>query len=114
MNRGVQTDLSLDGRSTTSLAQDFPNLQRGGGLLPEPLPPCGHGRVYEPREWRVLVFPVNYRGGGRKVICPGPEFQQKPPEGDWARHPCCGTICAVWSAPLRLLTDRERFGPPPW
>ena len=114
INRGVQTDWLRDARSQADVAQGFPNLLKEGGLLPEPSLTSGRGRTYEPLEWRVSVFPVGYHGGGRRVIRPGPEFQQKPPEGDWARHPCCGTICAVRSAPLRPLTDRERFGPAPW
>uniref|UniRef100_A0ABM5FW80 CCHC-type domain-containing protein n=1 Tax=Pogona vitticeps TaxID=103695 RepID=A0ABM5FW80_9SAUR len=112
--RGVQTDWLKDAKSLADGTPGVQSLPGGGGLLPEPPTTCGRGRTYEPLEWRVSVFPVGYHGGGRRVIRPGPEFQQKPPEGDWARHPCCGTICAVRSAPLRPLTDRERFGPAPW
>uniref|UniRef100_A0ABM5GJ64 Sodium/bile acid cotransporter 7 isoform X6 n=1 Tax=Pogona vitticeps TaxID=103695 RepID=A0ABM5GJ64_9SAUR len=38
----------------------------------------------------------------------------KPPEGDWARHPCCGMVCTVRSTPLRPMTDQERIGPAPF
>uniref|UniRef100_A0ABM5F0W0 Cytohesin-interacting protein isoform X3 n=1 Tax=Pogona vitticeps TaxID=103695 RepID=A0ABM5F0W0_9SAUR len=112
--RGVQTDWLKDAKSLADGSPGAQSLPEGGGLLPEPPITCGRGRTYEPLEWRVSVFPVGYHGGGRRVIRPGPEFQQKPLEGDWARHPCCGTICAVRSAPLRTPTDRERFGPAPW
>ena len=80
-NRGVQTDWLTDVRSQADLAQGFPNIKKEGGLLPEPSLPSGRGRAYDPLEWRVSVFPVSYPGGGRRVIRPGPEFQQKPPEG---------------------------------
>ena len=113
VTRGVQTEPMLGAEGFGDFARDFPSLGQGQGTQPEPLPPGCSGRVYDPLEWIVSVYPRNFLGG-RKVIRPGPEFQQKPLEGDWARHPCCGTVCAVRSAPLRPMTDRERFGPAPW
>ena len=112
-NRGVQTEPMLGFETPIGAAAGFPNLATGGGLLPDPNFPRGSGKSYEPLEWLVTVHHRNYPGG-RRVIRPGPKYQKKPLEGDWARHPCCGTVCAVWSAPLHPMTDRERFGPAPY
>ncbi|XP_078232529.1 cytohesin-interacting protein isoform X3 [Pogona vitticeps] len=79
MTRGVQTDWLKDAKSLADGTPGFQNLPGGGGLLPESPSTSGRGRTYEPLEWRVSVFPVGYHGGGRRVIRPGPEFQQKPP-----------------------------------
>uniref|UniRef100_A0ABM5GJW1 CCHC-type domain-containing protein n=1 Tax=Pogona vitticeps TaxID=103695 RepID=A0ABM5GJW1_9SAUR len=113
-HRGVQTEPILGISQGTDVTPGFPNLMTGGGLLPDPLTTGAKGRGIEPLEWKVSVFPLNYPGGGRWVIRPGPEFQKKPLEGDWARHPCCSTVCAVRSAPIRQMTDREKFGPAPY
>uniref|UniRef100_A0ABM5FT88 CCHC-type domain-containing protein n=1 Tax=Pogona vitticeps TaxID=103695 RepID=A0ABM5FT88_9SAUR len=113
VTRGVQTEPMLGAEGFGDFACDLPNWGQGRGISPEPLPPGRSGRVYDPLEWIVSVYPRNFLGG-RKVIRSGPEFQQRPLEGDWARHPCCGMVCAVRSAPLRQMTDRERFGPAPW
>uniref|UniRef100_A0ABM5GND3 CCHC-type domain-containing protein n=1 Tax=Pogona vitticeps TaxID=103695 RepID=A0ABM5GND3_9SAUR len=113
-HRGVQTEPILDPSQASGATSGFPNLMTGGGLLPDPPFLGAKGRGIEPLEWKVSVFPLNYPGGGRRVIRPGPEYQKKPLEGDWARHPCCGTVCALRSAPLRQMTDREKFGPAPF
>ncbi|XP_078243772.1 uncharacterized protein LOC144587360 [Pogona vitticeps] len=112
-SRGVQTEPMLGFETPVGVAAGFPNLATGGGLLPDPNFPRGPEKLYEPLEWLVTVHHRNYPGG-RRVIRPGPEYQKKPLEGDWARHPCCGTVCAVRSAPLRQMTDREKFGPAPY
>ena len=44
---------------------------------------------------------------------PSPSYNAPPLEGDWARRPNCGTVCAIRSTPLREMTDRKRFGPAP-
>nr|XP_020633580.1 tripartite motif-containing protein 10-like [Pogona vitticeps] len=87
-----------------NLLKYFPNLNTGGGLLPDPEP--------HKAEKTVVVYPCN-QGGGRRAIRPSPSYNVPPLEGDWARHPCCGTVCTVRSIPLRRMTDRERFGPAP-
>ena len=60
-------------------------------------------------EWSVVVFPKN-QGHGRKVICADARHNIPPLEGDWERHPCCGTICVVRSGCLRKPKDQEKFG----
>ena len=93
------------------LLKDFPNL-RVGGLVPDPEPKREGETVYEMQEWTIIVFPCG-QGCGKKVIRPDSTYNRPPKEGDWARHPCCGTICVVRSAPLQKPTNRERFGPAP-
>ena len=110
-HRGVQTEPILNQNQKPEATPGFPNLMTGGGLLPDPSLAGIRSRGIEPLEWKVLVFPLNYPGGRRRVIRPGPEYQKRPLEGDWARHPCCGTVCALRSASLRQMTDREKFGP---
>ena len=92
-------------------SKDFLNL-RIGGLLPDPETPKEGEKMYETLEWTVIVFLCG-QGRGKKVIRPGPEYNSPPKEGDWACHPCCGTACAMRSAPLRKITDCERFMPAP-
>ena len=108
----VQTELSGDFGEWHGLTKDFPNLQLGGGLLPDLKDYCSRGEGLEPLEWTVVVYPRNQRGG-RRVIHPSLSFPHQPRKGDWVRHPCCGTACAVRSTPLRLMKDQERFGPAP-
>ena len=93
------------------LLEDFPNL-KAGGLLPDPGESKEKGALAKSLEWKVAVFPQG-RGRSKKVIHLDSSFNHPPPEEDWARYPCCGTICAVLSAPMRKPTDRECFGPTP-
>ena len=55
------------------LMREFPNLQTGGGLLPDPPMAKISGERLEPLEWMVVVYPRNQRGG-RRVIHPSPSF----------------------------------------
>ena len=61
--------------------------------------------VTETSEWTVVVFPRG-QGHWRRVIHPGASFNKPPLEGDWAHHPCCGTICTMRSMPLRKPTGQ--------
>ena len=108
-DRAVQTELSGGPGEWHGLLKDFPNLQLGGGLLPDPKDYRARGDDLEPIEWTVVVYPRN-QCGGRRVIHPSPSLPHQPHEGDWVRHPCCGTTCAMRSTPLRPVTDREQFG----
>ena len=47
------------------------------------------------------------------TVRPGPVYNPPPKEGDWVRHPCCGMVCMMRSAPLRKITNREWLGPAP-
>ena len=107
----VQTGEEEDADKVRSLIEEFPNLKTGGGFTPRPPPlPKPDDVKIAPLEWTVVVYPRN-QYEGRKVIRPSPCFNKPPLEGDWARHPCCGTVCAVRGTPLRAMTDRECFGP---
>ena len=44
-----------------------------------------------PEEWTVLVY-LGGRGPWKKVI--HLQLNEKPPKGDWSRHPCCATVCS--------------------
>ena len=94
------------------LVKDFPNLKTGEGLLPDPDLPKVERKGVRPLEWMVVVYPHN-QSGGRKVIHLSPSYNVLSLEVDWARHPCCGTMCTVRSTPLREMTDCEPFGPAP-
>ena len=111
-DQAVQTEKDVGQEDLVGLMKEFLNLRTGGGLLPDP--PGSHlGREnLEALERTVVVYPHNQHGG-KKVIHPSPSLLQQLCEGDWARHPCCGTIGAVRSTPLRPMTNRERFGPAP-
>ena len=111
-DRSVQTGWSMGQESFLKLLKEFPHLQVDGGLLLGPPDFFTHGHEVDPLEWTVLVYPRNQRGG-RRVIRPSPSLLQSQREGDWARHPCCGTVCAVRTTPIRPMTSRERFGPVP-
>lgn len=53
------------------------------------------------------------RGGRMKRGLPRarvPQQQTAPQEGEWARHPCCGSLCVGTLNSRRCPTDRERFG----
>ena len=63
-SRGVQTEPMHDLEDLTGLLKDFPNLQLGGGLLPEPSLSGLKGRELDPLKWTVVIFPRNQRGGG--------------------------------------------------
>ena len=112
-DNAVQIEGSDEGSSKVcDLLKDFPNLKTGGGLFPDPGLPRSEGKGVKPLEWTVVVYPRN-QGGGRKVIYPSPSYNNPSLEGYWARHPSCGTMCAVRSTPLRVITDCECFGPAP-
>ena len=81
---------------TQDLLKDFPNL-KVGGLLPDPGPKAEGESVIETQEWTYIMFPCGQQRG-RKVIRPDSRFSTPSKEGDWARHPCCGMICAARSA----------------
>ena len=68
-------------------------------------------KVYETQEWTIIVFLCG-QDRGKKVIHPDPVYNT-PPDRDWARHPCCGTVCVMRSAPLCKITNHERFGAAP-
>ena len=93
------------------LLKDFLNL-KVGGLLPDREPKREGDTVYKMQEWTVIVFPCR-QGQGKNMILLDSTYNRPPKEGDWMRHPCCGTTGAVRSAPLRNPTDWERFGPAP-
>ena len=92
-----------------SLEKEFPNLSTGGDLLPNPTFPVSGKKIYDTLEWTIVVF-LQDPSYGRTVVHPGPFPTPPPHEGDWARHPCCGTVCAVRSAPLRKMPDHRRPG----
>ena len=91
-------------QARADLLKDFPNLEVGGGLLPNPEIPSSVEAVYETQEWTVIVF-LHGEGHGKKMICPNPVYNSPPKEGDWARHPCYGMVCMMRSAPLWKITD---------
>ena len=92
-------------KKVRDLLKDFPNL-KVGGLLPDPAVQKEGVVITETTEWTVVVFPRG-QGHWRRAICPDASFNKPPLKGDWARHPCCGTICAVRSAPVEE-TNRHR------
>ena len=111
-DRAVQKEWSSEPGDLAGLLKDFLNLRAGRGLLPDPVGEDAAKGELEPLEWTVVVYPHN-QCGGRRVIRSSPSLLQQPHEGDWERHPCCGTICAVRTTPLRPMTDYEWFGPAP-
>ena len=92
----MQTELAFGQEGATGLLKDFLNLQIGGGLLPDPKGLYAKEGALELLEWTVEVYPRN-QYGGRRVIHPSPSLLCPQREGDWVRHPCCGTVCAVRS-----------------
>ena len=105
-DRSVQTEWSMGQESFIKLLKEFPNLQVDRGLLPGPPDLFVCGQEVDPLEWTVVVYPHNQHGG-RRVICPSPSLLQSQQEGDWARHPCCGTVRAVRTTPIGPMTDRK-------
>ena len=68
----VQTDsVDMQANKVYDLLNEFPNLKKGGGLLPYPSSPRGERKVVNPLEWTVVFYPRN-QGGGRKVIRSSP------------------------------------------
>ena len=62
-DQAVQTELSYGQEKLHGLMKDFPNLQLGEGLLPDPKDCRARGENLEPIEWTVVVYPRNQRGG---------------------------------------------------
>ena len=61
-----------------------------------------------PEEWTVLVY-HRAQGPEKMVHQLDPEVEKElSKEGDWARHPCCGTLCAVRNGFLRMPTEKEK------
>ena len=61
-----------------------------------------------PEEWTVLVYPKG-RDPERLVHPVDPAMEKEAArEGEWAHHPCCGTLCAVCNVFLRPPTEEEK------
>ena len=65
VSRGVQTEPMRDYEEVSGILKDFPNLQLGGGLLPDPSLAGTKGREFDPLEWTVVIYPRSHPGGGK-------------------------------------------------
>ncbi|XP_078250293.1 RIB43A-like with coiled-coils protein 2 isoform X3 [Pogona vitticeps] len=90
------------------LLKDFPNL-RIGGLLPNPAAGEGELKRMVAQEWSVIVTlqEAELRREWEKSAA---SFPEGPDERGWVRHSCCGTICAMRSAPPPRSEVKERRG----
>nr|XP_020659657.1 RIB43A-like with coiled-coils protein 2 isoform X1 [Pogona vitticeps] len=90
------------------LLKDFPHL-RIGGLLPNPAAGEGELKRMVAQEWSVIVTlqEAELRREWEKSAA---SFPEGPDERGWVRHSCCGTICAMRSAPPPRSEVKERRG----
>ena len=93
--KSVQTDERGEERERIAkLVKDFPNLMKEDGLLPVP-PELRKRNQGEPKE-----------GWSREMgsIIRVSEVMRDPRlAGSVVKHPCCGTTCAVLSAPIQNM-----------
>ena len=106
----MQTDETGEQRDRIAkLVKDFPNLMKGGGLLPTP--PDQHLKVVseQSERWRWEVTSPILGSGKKEIPCDTRPYLPRL-EGSQVLHPCCGTACAVLSAPLQSQVTSSILG----